>query len=86
MTATEDMNIKIYDNGGNTFDRYTVIYMNYPERNGLFTCLGMSENPFHPQGFGQHGSAQDGKHLGQEISFEELPAECQKAVLNDIDN
>ena len=47
------MKIKaIYDNGGETFDRFTVYY-NEPENNSLWAGRGMSSNPFHPQGFGQ---------------------------------
>jgi hypothetical protein len=50
--------IRIYDNGGKTFDRFTAVYMDHPERagfykTGLYAARGMSENPFHPQGFGQ---------------------------------
>jgi hypothetical protein len=77
-------NVKIYDNGGKSFDRYTAVYTDQKERSGLFTCLGMSEHPFHPQGFGQHSTAQLGRHLGKRIEFSELPADCQKAVLQDI--
>lgn len=79
------MNIKCYDNGGKTFDRYTVIYMDDPERgHNLFSSVGMSEHPFHPQGFGQHGAARPGRHLGKRIKFEELPVDCQKLVLQDL--
>ena len=37
----------ILDNKGETFDRYTIILPNGD-------CYGASENPFHPQGFGQY--------------------------------
>lgn len=77
-------NIKIYDNNGKTFDRYTVIYLNEPEQNGYYGARGMSENPFHPQGFGQCCSAMPGKHLGKCIKFEDLPADCQQLVKNDL--
>jgi hypothetical protein len=50
----------------------------------LYTCLGMSAEPFHPQGFGQHSAAMVGKHLGRRIPFAELPADCRKAVLQDF--
>ena len=72
--------IRVYDNGGKTFDRYTVAYMD--ETNGVFVqMLGMSENPFHPQGFGQHCEGTPGRHLGRRISFNELPEDCQKATI-----
>jgi hypothetical protein len=78
------MNIQCYDNGGKTFDRYTVVYMDDPEGRGLFSCVGMSEDPFHPQGFGQHSAALPGRHLGKRIAFAQLPADCQKLVRRDL--
>jgi hypothetical protein len=61
--------------------------------------LAMSGAPFHPQGFCQHGStphaccdALDGKwppaigrlnHLGRRIRWENLPADCQRAAMED---
>lgn len=79
------MKIKgIYDNGGKTLDRYTVIY-DLPENGrNCFWSIGMSENPFHPQGFGQHGAAMPGSHLGEKIKFIQLPTDCQKLVNQDL--
>ena len=78
------MNIKaIYDNGGETFDRYTV-YFTMKNYQSYYECLGMSAEPFHPQGFGQHGTGQLGPHNGKRIQFSELPAGCQKAVNQDL--
>ena len=77
-------NIRIYDNGGKTVDRYTVVYMNIQEGPGLYGCRGMSEHPFHPQGFGMYGSAMPGRHLGKRIAFEQLPQDCQKLVEQDL--
>jgi hypothetical protein len=86
--------IRVYDNGGKTFDRYTVVYMNREDfgyttdKNEtfmlLYPCYGLSENPFHPQGFGLHSSAQIGKHLGKRIKFSQLPEDCRKAVMRDL--
>jgi len=81
-------NVRIYDNGGRTFDQFTVVYMNSPahwQHDGIFQCLGMSEHPTHPQGFGQHGTATPGRHLGKMIKFEQLPVDCQNLVLYDLD-
>lgn len=79
------MNIAIYDNGGRTFDRYTVVYLDEPAQElGTYTCRGMSENPTHPQGFGQCGVARPGEHLGDEITFDELPAGGQRVVRQDL--
>lgn len=79
------MNIRIYDNGGETFDRYTVIYMDdLCPYTSLYTARGMSENPSHPQGFGQICEAEPGEHLGKEIDFTDLPEPCQRMVLSDL--
>jgi hypothetical protein len=77
---------RIYDNGGETFDRYTVYYSGpgTRERRNMRMCLGMSEDPFSPLGFCQHSSGQVGKHNGKRIKFSQLPIDCQKAVKNDL--
>lgn len=49
----------------------------------------MSSQPFHPQGFGQHGESDSPidrptyGHLGKKIKFDDLPEDCQKLVLSD---
>ena len=73
------MSIRIYDNDGETFDRYTVII-----DNNVFT---MSHNAQSPQGFNQYvgtigkdlilDHVIDNKPL---ILFSELPAEVQGAI------
>lgn len=79
-------NIKCYDNGGKSFDRYTVVYLDEPERGlNYFAAVGLSEHPFHPQGFGQHCIATPGRHLGKLIEFEALPEDCKKLVLRDLE-
>lgn len=80
-------NIRIYDNGGKTIDRYTVVFMDEPEHQpDTFACLAMNERPFHPQGFGQHSTAMPGRHLGKRIAFEQLPEDCQKLVRRDLED
>lgn len=79
----------IYDNGGKTFDRFTVFYkgrgtLDHKTQGTFRFCVGMSENPFHPQGFGQHGSGMPGKHNGKRIKFEDLPEQCQRLVKQDL--
>lgn len=75
-----------YDNGGQTFDRYTVVYgFDKDFRNpGRVTMRGMSENPTHPQGFGQLCEGVDGSHLGKPISFHHLPDACKAVVSRDL--
>ena len=77
--------IACYDNGGKTIDRYTVAYMDQPERaHNTFACVAMNHEPFHPQGFGQHSAAMPGKHLGNRIPFAILPDDCRKLVEQDL--
>lgn len=79
------MNIRCYDDGGKSIDRYTVIYMDQPERlPNTFAAVGMNATPFHPQGFGQHCTAMPGRHLGKRIPFESLPEDCQRLVRQDL--
>jgi len=95
--------IRCYDNGGKTADRYTVVYtglynnLNRPKRGGeryaepfLYFHTGMSTNPFHPQGFCQHGESTTGpidwprySHLGKPIAFLELPSSCRNVIVTD---
>lgn len=78
-------NIKCYDNGGKTLDRYTVVYLDYPENQPkTFAARAMSNHPFHPQGFGQYTTAMVGRHLGKKIQFKDLPEDCQKLVKQDF--
>jgi len=76
--------LQIYDNGGKTFDRYTAVYLWDRERSGVYGCRGMSEHPYHPQGFGQFSSAEPGRHLGKRIKYGDLPPDCQRLVLGDL--
>jgi hypothetical protein len=91
MTATKtiDDRIRVYDNGGKTFDRYTVAYLEtafISRATGKkeYEFVGMSAYPFHPQGFGQHGECGIGRHLGKRIKFADLPEQCQRLVLSDL--
>jgi hypothetical protein len=50
--------VRVYDNGGESADRYTVVYGKKSittERPHSFMYLAMSGLPYHPQGFCQHG-------------------------------
>lgn len=82
---------KVFDNGGKTCDRYTVIYPKYKCYRGtyIYPFVGMSENPYHPQGFCQHGEldppGRNGfKGLGKKITFEDLPEPCRRVVMSDL--
>lgn len=86
--------VRVYDNrnmpDGGSIDRFTVVFTgNYPGREGLCRYLAMSGAPFHPQGFCQHGESDRPidyptyGHLGRKINFQDLPGDCQEAVLYD---
>lgn len=80
-------NLRIYDNGGKTFDRYTVVFLDRPERTpGLFEALAASIYPFHPQGFGQHVTAAPGRHLGRRVRFESLPEDVRRFVTQNLED
>lgn len=76
------MNVRIYDNGGRTFDRFTAVFMDWREPSGLYGAVGMSEHPCRPQGFGQWTAAEPGRHLGRRIRLSELPPDCRALVLD----
>lgn len=76
--------VRIYDNGGKTFDRYTAVFMSLErERDGTYQARGMSADPF--SGFGQWCSAMPGRHLGKRITFDQLPCACQQLLVQDLD-
>ena len=73
-----EANVTVYDNGGSTMDRYTVIIGD--------DVFGMSDNTTSPQGFNQWaGSISDkdiviGSHLGKKVKTTSLPKDVQKAI------
>jgi len=76
---------KIYDNGGKTFDRYTILTEPYHFGKSC-EALGLSDNPESPQGFSQWGDAYEGDHLGKEIRLEKLPENIQNHILQRLSN
>ena len=95
--------IRCYDNGGETIDRYSVVFSGrYSHKTGgEHWALFMSGAPFHPQGVCQHSTGRDifdapsgwttqvGRKchacpsLGRRIRFADLPADCQRAAMQD---
>ena len=85
--------VRVYDNGGETIDRYTVVYTgNYSKGTGYnkaFSYLGLSVAPYLPNGYCQHGESNvlidrpSYKHLGKKIKFSDLPLDCQLVVFED---
>lgn len=82
--------IRCYDNGGETADRYTVVFTGrYDKKANGYCYVGMSGDPFHPQGIGMHGEHSyfidkpSYKHLGKKIKFDDLTERCQQLVMRD---
>ena len=79
--------VKIYDNGGETCDRYTACYTG--TRTGSFGVRGMSSAPFHPQGVGmwseypQRVDHPKYSHLGKPAKWENLPADVRFCIWQD---
>lgn len=83
--------VRIYDNGGKTADRFTVVFTGRYRKNrrrDQFVILGMDDKPFNPQGIGMHGGYDylidrpSYSHLGKKIAFSSLPVDCQRCALN----
>ncbi len=67
--------LKIYDNGGKTIDRYTVIL-----DGAVFT---MSDDPLSPQGFNQYWGRKEelkNKKMGKEVKFSQLNPAIRQAI------
>lgn len=87
--------VRCYDNGGETLDRYTVVFTKkrvnagcfpFPHHRGQFWYVFMSTNPFH--GIGQHGESEElidcpkYKHLGKKVAWNSLPEDCKRLVID----
>ena len=68
-------------------DRYTVYYSRRvcPANPGMHGYLAMSCDPFAPYGFAQHGEGLLGKHNGKRIKWEDLPEDCRKCAVRDLE-
>ena len=87
--------MEIRDNGGRyvengSLDRYCVVYWTigaYEGLNNYYDMMCMNAIPFHPQmGIGMHATGSPGDHNGRLIEFNELPEDCQKAVILDLES
>jgi hypothetical protein len=78
----EGTSFRVYDNGGKTTDRYTVILVGSDwkdqARRGFLPMLGLSEGG---RAFSQFGEAQEGPHLGKPIAFSSLDHLTQRHIL-----
>jgi hypothetical protein len=75
--------IAVYDNGGKTLDRYTIVVnQRRRERIGykwFYDCICSSENGL---GVFMWGDCTRGKHLGAKIKLEDLSKELQEKIQN----
>ena len=79
-------NISIYDNGGKTLDRITVIFDKEKRQTKdgiLYNCIASSETG---SGFYQHSEAMKGKHLGKKTDFSKLSLPLQNKLLIELNN
>ena len=71
------LKLRIYDNGGKTIDRYTLIL---PDGE----AWGFNDDPYHPQGFGQYAGSLAGlrsfSHLGKPVGIMDLPENARRFV------
>lgn len=81
------MRIKaIYDNGGETLDRYTVVFNSsridyrHKEYTLVYDCLCLSDNPEHPTGVSMWCECNIGKHLGNKVTLKSLPKHIQEYI------
>ena len=75
--------VECVDAGDHVADRYTAVI------DGAFDmALGMSERPFHPQGFGMHVTASPEYMRDRErttpIDFDDLPPDVQRCIWLDV--
>lgn len=71
-------------------DRFTIAFKGYRDKKRgtmVYPYLASSVNPYSPMGMGQHGESQvfmTGRELGKRVSFEGLPAEVKRFILESI--
>jgi hypothetical protein len=76
--------ISVLDNGGATFDRYTLSFMS--EEGDESFMYGASENPFHPCGFGMYvgdggfPDTDENPSIGLPVCRYSLPDQVQKLI------
>lgn len=69
--------ITIYDNGGKSYDRITVVFNAQTIDGKMFDCLSCSEKGF---GFFQHSTCMKGRHLGKQVKLENLHLDLQRKL------
>jgi hypothetical protein len=83
--------IRCFDNGGETWDRYSVEFTRPNDfgMSGYVVGRGMSANPFHPGGFGQwfemraYEIGRKRSHWGKRVKFQDLPEAVKRCITQD---
>ena len=86
------MQFMVYDNEGQTLDRYTIFPRDpvwdaqarrVTSTRYLRPCLSLSGRPvpWHPQGVSQFTTGMPGPHLGKRISLQALPVDIRTHAL-----
>lgn len=74
--------LAVFDSGDNFLDRYTIV-TDCQTHDNLYDCLCLSDDPTHPQGFSQWGSADLSWMIedhAEMIPFDSLPNNVQEHV------
>lgn len=77
---------RIFDNGGATIDRYTIALKGYRAHNGrmVYPYLAAGVDPRGCSGHEESREFLTGRELGRRVSFESLPADVQKFIVQNI--
>lgn len=80
----DEVSVRLFDNHGETFDRYTAVF--YDQDGQCVGYRGMSDNPFHPQGFGiwDDGDCSGTIERDTEIAVEDAPEQVQRCIALDL--
>lgn len=78
------MNIKIWDNGGETLDRYTIEITHYREPIREYYGMGPGGRGVNMFLGTSHDGLNPGRHWGKRVSFINLDADTQHAIMNRI--
>lgn len=81
----DETSVRVYDNGGETLDRYSIVLIGkdwLPDAKGFVPMLGLDGSA--GRSFSQFTSGQEGKHLGKPVKFSDLSDETQKHIISRV--
>lgn len=77
MKTKLNTRLSIYDNGGKSFDRYTIIDNGSKLPSGLYEAIGSCETGV---SFYLHIECSKGSHLGKRVNLSELTNDLQRRL------